>query len=137
MDTIVTTLGDLLNAEPVLKKLSLEPLPIKAAYHVAKIIRLVVPELKHFHDTRDAYIREFGAERDATEQEIAQGVPTRIFTVTDENREAYIEKVQALADVPVEIPWKPLKSSELLNTTLSAQDLMPLLDVFVVDDTSD
>lgn len=135
MDTISTTLGSLVVAEPALQLLAKLELPERTAYHVAKLLRLVSPELKHFHEKREAYIKEYGEERETTAEEKAAGMGERVTSVTDEKREAFIAKVEELALVPVELAWRPIKISALTGSKLKAEDILPLLDTFLIDDT--
>lgn len=123
---ITTTLGALLEAEPALEELEQLRLPAKPAYHVAKLARLVLAETQIFKQQRDALIRELGTERPAAAAEQAAGAGPTTIQVTPENLAVYVERVNALAAVPVEIAWRPLALVDLDGVTLRPADLRRL-----------
>lgn len=131
-DQIHTTLGTLVNAEPALSRLSDVKLPIKTAYQLGRLIRVVKVETADFATQRNALIQELGEERDATPQELAQTGQQRIVAVLPANYDAFGAKMQELASVPVELAVRPLTLEDLGSVELSARDL-ELLGQFVVD----
>ncbi len=121
--TVTTTLGKLVGVEQALGRLAQQQLPGKVSYHVAKMARLVGQEAKHFHDTRQAAIKELGEERDATDLEKAHG-HTRVNEVTPANVPAFNARMDDLAAVSVTIDWAPIHVAWLETLSLTPNDLL-------------
>lgn len=114
---ITMTLGELMEAEDALTHLLELKLPVKLAYHVAKIARLVKVETTHFKTERDNFVKEFGEpDKDANGQEMIRVKPDRIAD--------YMAKVIELSKVEASIAWKPLKLGDL--TEITGQDILRL-----------
>lgn len=127
MASIETTLGALFDAEPALGRLLAVPLPVKTAYHVAKLGRLVREDTAHFHEQRAALIRELGAERDPTDAEKAHGgSDTKVISVTAEHWQEFQTRVAELAAIPVTLAWRPLLLDDLGAIAISGADLLAL-----------
>lgn len=106
---IQTTLGDLVMAQPALKKLAALKLDPKTRYHVLKLSKLVTAEVKeHFYDERDLLTREMGETRAATPDEMAKVGSATIITVPHDKIQAYETAIKALLEVRVLIPWDPV-----------------------------
>lgn len=118
------TLAQLMDAQPALERLAAERLPVKAAYRVAKVLRLVRPEVQQFVDQRNALIRELGAERTTPTGDVA-------IEVTDANRAAFVAKVTELAAIEVRIDIEPIDVGTLDGVQVAAVDLIAL-DRFIV-----
>jgi hypothetical protein len=58
--TITLTLGELVEVEDALSRLLEVKLSAQLAYAVARLMRAVKTETKHYHEQRDALIRELG-----------------------------------------------------------------------------
>ena len=114
---ITTTLAELLDAETALAALEQLQLPVKTAYHVAKLTRLVTVETKLFKERRDALIKDLGAERETTDAERAGGAGPTTTQVTPKNWDTYIARVNELGAIAVEIAWRPLTLTELEGAT--------------------
>jgi len=115
---IPLTLGDCLNAEEALTRLAEQPAPPKVSYHVAKLLRLIRAETAHFHEQRNALVRELGAPLPEKASEIA---------VTPENTATFVTRLNELARVEVAIDWTPLTLAEIDTfPTVRADDLMRL-----------
>ena len=54
--------GELLNMQDALAKLSQEKLPIKAAYWVSRVQKLIEPEVKAADEQRNVIVQKFGTE---------------------------------------------------------------------------
>lgn len=116
---ITLSLGSLFDAQPALDRLAAERLPVKTAYRVAKVLRLVKPEIQQFVDQRNALIRELGAERT---------LPTGETTieVTDANRDAFVAKITELASLEIRLDIEPVDVGTLDGVQVSATDLLAL-----------
>ncbi len=134
---IQTTLGALAEAEPALKRLASIPLSAKTGYHLAKLIRLVDQETKHFWEKRNALITELGEARDATPAEKAAGERGRPLEIrmSSKNYPDFEKRMKELAAVEVSLDWSPLGLSALEGKELSAADVLALTGL-LVDDTA-
>lgn len=112
---IHTTLGELAAAEPALERLAALPLPIKPAYHLTKLARLVRQELGSYHDIRNRHARELGTSDDG-----------RLFNFTRENGQIFNEKIAVLNAEPVTIPWSPIILDSWGDVLVAPGDLAAL-----------
>jgi hypothetical protein len=123
---ITIALGDLAAAERVLAQLAAVPLPVKTAYQVARLLRIVQAETKQFHAQRETWIRELGEEREATETERAAGVDVKVVAVRPENVETYAERMRGLAEVEIELAAIPITLEGLGSIAMAATDIAAL-----------
>lgn len=132
MSEITTTIGALVNAEKALSKLSTVKLDAKTRYHVLKLLHLVAAETKaHFREPLQEAYKEFGVEREPTPDERAQHGPDPIIEVKPEQLAAFRTRVKELSDVPVTVPWGPVKADMLDNyPDVTAADLLALGPLF-------
>lgn len=105
---ITATLGELVNAEPALRRVLSVAMDAKTRYHAVKLARLVAQETKHFSEEREAAIKTFGAERPATPEETAKGMSGPVTEVTPDKQAEYFKRLNELSAVPVTIPWSGL-----------------------------
>jgi hypothetical protein len=95
--------------------------PAKAHYHVAKLVRLMRPDMQHYRDERDKLIKAFGAESETATGE-------RVWSVLPEHQETFAKQLQDLGAIPVEIPWAPLSLDDLPDLTgAELEALLPLI----------
>lgn len=123
---IDTTLGALVQAEGALHRLGLERLPIKAAYHLSKLARLVLAETKEFETQRLALVEALGAPNE-------QGV----LQVTPEHMPEFTRLINELAAVEITIPWGPLDLTPLRDLRMSASDVAQLGPLVTFTDESE
>lgn len=112
---IALTLGELVQAEEALKRLIEVKLPAKTAYHVAKLMRLVLAETQHFHTQREEAIRELGKPNPENPAEIR---------VSPECMTDFASRINELYAVETRIDWTPLSIGDLPEIT--ASDLLRL-----------
>lgn len=118
MTEIHTSLGTLAQAEAALQRLAAQRLPVKAAYHLAKLCTLVRTELKVFEEQRLAIVKELGvAGPAALGQESWQVAPDRMPDFT--------ARITELVAIPVTIAWGPFDLSPLA-IDITAEDLLAL-----------
>jgi hypothetical protein len=117
--TITTTLGALVQAEPALGRVTAvkfdQPGGAKVRYHLVKLARLVAVETKHFYDERNALVEQHG---EGTPKVVARTAPAWA---------TFAAACEALAAVPVTIPWGPLTEAMAEPyADISAADLVGL-----------
>lgn len=132
-DSVVTTLGALLEAQVALARLSAKPLPTKQAYHIAKMARLVAQEVDIFNQRRNDLIKELGEERDPTAAEQAAGHIGKMRQVKPELQTVFHARITEFAAIEVTIPWRPINLAEISDLVISAADINALGDL--VSDT--
>ncbi len=115
---ISTTLGELANAEPALKRLSEIRLPIKVAYQLGKLIRLAGVELADYHTRRDTLIRQLGEPNPAD--------PTQVI-VTPANMPEFVKDMTSLGGEPVELSTTPLSIDSLGDIDITPIELLTLM----------
>jgi hypothetical protein len=101
---ITTTLGQLVMAQEAFDRLLALKLPIKAAYHLKKLLALVRPELQHFNELRNDLIKELDCE----------GKPAPA---------AFQVRIAELAAMNVTLPWGPFDLAWLGDHDITAADL--------------
>jgi uncharacterized protein YjiS (DUF1127 family) len=111
---IAVTLGDLVQAEEALQRLSEVKLPAKQAYHVAKLVRLIKAETQHYHSQREEAIRELG-ETSTDGQEVR---------VPPDKMPEFIKRLNEMFAIETRIDWTPLRLADLPDIT--AADLLRL-----------
>lgn len=123
---IRTTLGVLVDAVQSLGRIVSLPMTAKAAYHVAKLARLVEVETKLFGEKRQELITRFGMQREPTDAERQAGASGPITEVTADRRADYLAEIEALASVDVVIPWGPIDRAWLADARLEPRDFLTL-----------
>lgn len=130
-ETIKTTLGALISAQPALDRLLALPMSHKASYHLAKLGRLVRAELKAYNTQRETLIREFGHEREPLAHEkAANPALATLFEVKAENTKAFNARLEVLTAEPVEIAWRAFNLADIGPAfVIAAEDLIALDDL--------
>ena len=137
---IVTTLGELVEAEVALKKVTAVRFDKEGGatlrYHVTKLARLVAQETKHFWDDRNGLIEQYGMERKTTGAERAR---TGQDTITEVARGTAVWKLfeaalKELTAVTVTIPWGPLTAAQMEPyPDVTGADMLALGPLFELD----
>lgn len=133
---ITTTLGVLVEAEMALARIASVRLPVKAAYHVAKLCTLVRAELRPFHEQRQAHIKELGEERDPTPAEAAQNMGQRVMAVTPKNWPEFERRMAELVAIEVSLRYGPIDLASFVAVEVSAGDLMALGPLVVFEEAT-
>ena len=129
---MIIKLGQLVQAEEVLFSISKQPVTIKTAYHIAKLMKSIKEETSIYHSKREELIKEMGEKRDPTKEEMGKGISGEIFEVTKERLPEFIEKMKELNEIDITVD-KWLLTFELLDKIdISAQDVL-LLDSLIID----
>jgi hypothetical protein len=123
------TLKQIVEASPALARLGSEKLPVKMAYTIGRNIQKLKPELENFDKTRDDLIKNrYGVKNDDGNFEI----PTK-------NREKFVDEINVLQALEVEIDIWVVKLSELeaLQDAKSGKDrdkeIVTSLEMAVLD----
>lgn len=123
---ITTTLGTLVSAEQALGRLAAQRLPIKTAYQVSKLLRIVPTETKHFHEQRNAFVKELGKERPATPLEKKQYGQDTITEVIESKVPEFKRRVEELGAIEVMLDAALLPLADIDGIDISAADLIAL-----------
>lgn len=118
---IKVTLITIQNAITSFQKLAESKLPIKAAFKVAKMIKLVSSEMDAYETQRVAAIKQLGTEKeDGSFQVEGDAVPL------------FHAEIIGLLELVVELQIDTLSLSELGDIPLTAQDMIAL-EAFIED----
>lgn len=115
MPEITLTLGELVNAEGALTRLMDVKMSAQLAYNIAKLAKAVQKETKHFHEQREALIREMGEPFPDDPQKMIVK-PSEVATFT--------ARINELAAVEATLTIQPLKLESLPEMT--GADLLAL-----------
>lgn len=136
---IVTTLGELVEVffvepENALVRVLKVKLDEQLRYHVMKLQRLILPEMKVFSERQDEIITELGAERAPTGAERARRGGAPVMAVKPENMTEYLKRRKELMDVPVTIPWGPITREMVKDyPDITGKDLVELGPLYELD----
>jgi len=103
------TLGELVEADAALTRLLEVRLSAQLAYNVAKLAKIVKKETTHYHERRDALIRELG--------EPVPGDPNGAIRVAPANMAAFVPRLQELMAVTATLTVTPLRLADLPEMT--------------------
>ncbi len=129
---ITTTLGKLAAADIALADLNKMDLPVAASIRVARLIRVVIPEMTIFYEKRNALIVKFGVARSLTQEEVAAGVTGEVISVRDHR--GYQSAFDELCSVESYLHVDAVALSVLGDVRIAPVNLLPLLDAGVVID---
>jgi hypothetical protein len=127
-----TTIGQLVAMDQALDRLIVEKWPIKAAYAISKLSRVVKKETAYAKTEQEKWIRELGAEKSPTPEQRAQGVSST-FEVTAEHMGTFLSRLSELYAVPVALQVTPLALASCDGVSVSAADVAVLADVITDD----
>lgn len=117
MPMIRTTLGAIVTAKPALDKVMTERMPIKMAYALAKLAKVLEPECAMWIQLRDSLLRELGTPHHGN---------VGSFVFTPEKGATFLEKENELKALPVEIDAAPFSLDAIGITAISAADVLAL-----------
>jgi hypothetical protein len=116
-NTVKTTLGELVTAEPALNRLLEAKLPVKVAYHVAKVARLMKQETAYFNKEREALIRELGEETMIDGQQAIQVSPAKTAE--------FSRRLTEIASIEVSLDVRPIALNDV-TVEISGADVLAL-----------
>lgn len=118
------SLRALLDAQPALQRLAADRLPIKLAYNVARLLKLIQPDIDEFVQQRNALVRQYGLARAPLSEQERQTHGAEVIEVTPEHLDAYRRDIDALTSVEVTIARAPLVLDDV--DKISPADLLAL-----------
>jgi hypothetical protein len=127
---IEMTLEECAIAEAALARLSALVWPIRTAYHMSKLLRLMRAELRVAEQERLALVKELGCERPTNEMERNSGMGHRIIEVPSEKMDEFQDRRQAIVNQTLRLDWAPLTLDEFGEQKVSAIDIADLGPVF-------
>jgi len=132
--SIHATLGSVVDAGPALRRLADQCLPVRTAYQIAKLAKLVAAETEIYQEKRLEIFKAHGIPRPAaTDAERAQYGAT-VLELPDDARALVAALLQALNDVPVTIAWTPLPLAQLDGLSIQPIDLLALDPFLLVEE---
>jgi hypothetical protein len=115
---------ELLDAQPALQRLGAEKLPIKVAYNLARLMRVIQPELDDFYKQRNDLVKQYGVTRPATDAERTQH-GDEVTEVPKDKIEEFRNEINELADEKITLDREPLKLGANFPD-ISAADIIAL-----------
>jgi len=107
-----------------LVKFSGMPFPVKTAYRVSKIVRILLAEYQLVEDQRRKMVQEMGEASEDGET-----------VVSEKNKAQFLEDLNDLLTEEVEVDFEPLKFSEIGgDIVLSAQEFAILEKLFDMEE---
>ncbi len=92
-------------------------LPIAVAYNISKLIPQVDSESKFYEEKRMALVKEYGAETEVKGN----------FQVTPENLSKFVEELNDVGELEVELNFNKVKISDLGDATIEPKYLIDWL----------
>jgi hypothetical protein len=130
---IVLTLQQLMEAHTALGRLAQQPLPIRTAYAVARLLRALAPDATEFQQQRTALITRLGAPRPPRPEEPQGG---DVIEVTPANQPEFQRTMAELLAVEVQIDHAPVHlNGGSATISVTAADLLALESFVVLDET--
>lgn len=126
---IKLTLKDIVDAQQALIKLTHLNLPIKAAYKISRIIKVLEPELQHYYTTLNMILIKYGAKTDNKGKIIfVDGQPDMAV----DQKILYEKELNELLDVTLELTVSPISLEEINTIQMCPVDLL-LLEKFIIE----
>jgi len=129
---VTVTLRQIMDAQTALQALTVQQLPVKQAYHLARLIRACEPEVRQFNEQRNALINTHGRERPATEAERPMHGET-VIEVEPEQFVIFREKMAELLETEVTLDRPKIALNGSLQIT--ARDVLTLEPFVTIDET--
>jgi len=130
--------------EGVANVVNAKHMPIKTQYHLSKIAKALVTELRELNEKRIELVKEYGFEVEVEYEDPKDldenGKPKKKTRKTDqwrvkpENMEAFGKAFNELVDVDVEIPLRTLKLSDLGEPEGTSPADLLACQAFIIDE---
>lgn len=133
LTVIKTTLEHIISAQPALGRLASQTLPVKLAYNIARMIRIMQPELETFAKLRNEIVMKHGAARKARDGEMPLK-DDEVYDIPPEHKDEVLAKIRELLSAGVELDRQPLALNGSL--TITPTDMLLLEDFVHVDGES-
>jgi hypothetical protein len=106
------TIQQILEAAPVLKKVTSFPLSAKVSYNIMRNMRKIEHEIKPFEESRLQLVRKYGH----------PGEDGRT-SVLDENLELFYKDIASLLEEDIEVDIRPIKIDQLEEVKLTPNEI--------------
>ena len=106
------TIKDILEATPILKKVTAFSLPAKVSYNIMRNMKKIEHEIKPFEESRLQLVRKYGKEGEDGKT-----------TVLEENLEAFYKDVASLLDEEIDVDIRSIKIDQLEGVKLTPSEI--------------
>jgi hypothetical protein len=113
------TIKEILEASPILKKITSFPLSAKVSYNIVRNMRKIEHEIKPFEESRLQLVHKYGKESEDGK-----------ISVTEENLENFYRDVASLLEEEVEVDIRPIKIDQLEEVKLTPNEIQ-FIDFFL------
>jgi len=103
---------EVLEAAPILKKITTFSLPVKAAYNIMRNMKKIESEIKPFEESRLQLVKKYGKEDE-----------TGKTSVTEENLEDFYKDVASLLEEEIEVDIRLIKIDQLQEVKLTPTEI--------------
>ena len=113
------SLGEIYMSTSVMNKLIDMPLKATLSFRLARIMRDINDILKNLEDERSKLIKKYG-------QDSGDGN----ITVSEQNKENFLDEFQSLLEDKIEINWEPIDTDSLGDSTISVAEISKIAFLF-------
>jgi len=114
---------EVLEAAPVLKKITVFSLPVKVSYNIMRNMKKIEHELKPFEQSRLNLVEKYGKESEDGGK----------VTVADENLQSFYKDVASLLEEEVEVDLRLIKVEQLEEVKLTPNEIQCIDFIFEKD----
>lgn len=124
-DKIECTIEQVVNAREALQRLASAQMPLRAAYHVSRVLKFADAVVRSQQKRRFRTIEEFGEAREATLQELLNGAKKTVYDVKPERMPEFSDAIEKQMSEQAHVPWKKIPI-ESLSPFISPGDVAVL-----------
>jgi len=124
---IEITINDLINSGDIFRELAQQPIKMRVAYNIARIIREVENEMKIFEETRRKLFDKYG-EKDENGELLINADGN--ITITPENISLYNNEIQEVLNTSITLNAEKLNIEDLENIELTPNQVY-LINAFI------
>ena len=124
---IEITINDLINSGDIFRDLAQQPIKMRVAYNIARIIREIENEMKLFEETRRKLFDKYG-EKDENGELLINADGN--ITITPENISLYNNEIQDVLNTSITLNAEKLNIEDLENIELTPNQVY-LINAFI------
>lgn len=124
---IEITINDLINSGDIFRNLAQQPIKMRVAYNIARIIREIENEMKLFEETRRKLFDKYG-EKDENGELLINADGN--ITITPENISLYNNEIQEVLNTSITLNAEKLNIEDLENIELTPNQVY-LINAFI------
>lgn len=124
---IEITINDLINSGDIFRELAQQPIKMRVAYNIARIIREVENEMRIFEETRRKLFDKYG-EKDENGELLINADGN--ITITPENISLYNNEIQEVLNTSITLNAEKLNIEDLENIELTPNQVY-LINAFI------